>query len=293
MSEADSSQTEDAESSGPTVRDRRRIDPETYQVREPQTAAPAPGATNQPGPAGGPDGPEKESAVVNSTNEVETALAERTADLQRLQAEYVNYKRRVDRDRDVSRRGAIESVLRDLLPVLDDIASAGEHGELTGGFKAVTDELTKVTRRYGLESFGTKGDAFDPHIHEALLHSHAPDVTGPTCVEILQPGYRVAERVLRPARVAVAEPDPNGPAAADGDAGTSTGTETGAADAGAADAGPTGPEPAASRPEPSASRPEPSASRPEPSASRPEASASRPEASASRPEPVEGQGSDA
>ena len=147
----------------------------------------------------------------SQTNELETALSERTADLQRLQAEYVNYKRRVDRDRDVSRRGAIEGVLKDLLPALDDIGSAGEHGELTGGFKAVTDELTKVTRRYGLESFGEKGDVFDPHIHEALLHSHTADVSGPTCVEILQPGYRVGERVLRPARVAVAEPDPNAP----------------------------------------------------------------------------------
>ena len=209
-SENGRSQTEETERGGPTVRDRRRIDPDTYQVREPRTAAPAPGGTDQPGPTASAADPAKESAAVSSeTNELETALSERTADLQRLQAEYVNYKRRVDRDRDVSRRGAIEGVLKDLLPVLDDIGSAAEHGELTGGFKAVTDELTKVVRRYGLESFGEKGDAFDPHIHEALLHSHTANVSGPTCVEILQPGYRVGERVLRPARVAVAEPDPD------------------------------------------------------------------------------------
>jgi molecular chaperone GrpE len=140
--------------------------------------------------------------------ELETALAERTADLQRLQAEYVNYKRRVDRDRDVSRKTAVESVLKDLLAVLDDIRSAGEHGELTGAFKAVGDEVVRVTAKHGLVAFGEKGDTFDPHIHEALLHSLSADVTGPTCVEILQPGYRVGERVLRPARVAVAEPDP-------------------------------------------------------------------------------------
>lgn len=211
MSQAERSENEETERSGPTVRDRRRIDPDTYQVREPQAAAPAPGGAGQPGQTAPTADPAKEPSAVNSTTEWETALSERTADLQRLQAEYVNYKRRVDRDRDVSRRGAIEGVLRDLLPVMDDIRSAAEHGELTGGFKAVTDELTKVTRRYGLEAFGEKGDTFDPHIHEALLHAHSDDVTGPTCVEILQPGYRVAERVLRPARVAVAEPDPDAP----------------------------------------------------------------------------------
>ena len=106
--------------------------------------------------------------------ELETALAERTADLQRLQAEYVNYKRRVDRDRDVSRKTGEESVLKDLLAVLDDVRSAGEHGELTGAFKAVGDEVVRVTAKHGLVAFGEKGDAFDPHIHEALLHSLSP-----------------------------------------------------------------------------------------------------------------------
>jgi molecular chaperone GrpE len=197
-----------AEQTGPTVRDRRRIDPETYQVREPQAAAPAPGTADETG-AGTTPTPGEGDRV----SELETALTERTADLQRLQAEYVNYKRRVDRDRDVSRKSAIEGVLKDLLPVLDDIRSAREHGELTGAFKAVGDEVARITSRHGLETFGEKGDPFDPHVHEALLHSHAADVTGPTCVEILQPGYRVGERVLRPARVAVAEPDPDAPAA--------------------------------------------------------------------------------
>jgi molecular chaperone GrpE len=216
----------EGEGSGPTVRDRRRIDPETYQVREPQAAAPAP-----PGSTGGTaDGPTTTSQTTSSqttsspvgdspagekdtrVSELETALSERTADLQRLQAEYVNYKRRVDRDRDVSRKTAVESVLKDLLPALDDIRSATEHGELTGAFKAVGDSVVGVTSKHGLVSFGEKGDTFDPHIHEALLHSLSPEVTGPTCVEILQPGYRVGERVLRPARVAVAEPDHSAPA---------------------------------------------------------------------------------
>ena len=193
----------EGEQSGPTVRDRRRIDPETYQVREPQDAAPAPGGDATNPQAGDSPVAEKDTRVT----ELETALAERTADLQRLQAEYVNYKRRVDRDRDVSRKTGEESVLKDLLGVLDDVRSAGEHGELTGAFKAVGDEVVRVTAKHGLVAFGEKGDPFDPHIHEALLHSLSGEVGGPTCVEILQPGYRVGERVLRPARVAVAEPD--------------------------------------------------------------------------------------
>lgn len=187
---------EDGEQSGPKVRDRRRIDPETYQVREPEQT-PAPGAPGEvPAP---PEG----SAAVDELNQ---ALAERTGDLQRLQAEYVNYKRRVDRDRDVARKVAIEGVVKDLLPVLDDLRSAREHGDLTGSFKAVGEEVERITVSYGAESFGEKGEAFDPHIHEALLHGHAEGIDGPTCVEILQPGYRIGERVLRPARVAVAEP---------------------------------------------------------------------------------------
>ncbi len=193
------------------IRDNRRIDPETYQVREPQSAAaPAPGA---PAPTTAEEAdtiPADPSAAV--AIELKAQLAERTADLQRLQAEYVNYKRRVDRDRDVVRRGTVESLLKEFLPALDDVRSAREHGDLTGAFKSVGEELERVTGRHGLVAYGEKGDPFDPHIHEALLHSHAEGIDGPTCVEILQPGYRVGDRVLRPARVAVAEPDPNAPA---------------------------------------------------------------------------------
>jgi molecular chaperone GrpE len=146
--------------------------------------------------------------------ELEAALAERTSDLQRLQAEYVNYKRRVDRDRDLARKVTIEGVLKDFLSVLDDVRSAREHEELNGGFKAVAEEIERVTSKYGLETFGEAGEPFNPHIHEALLHAHAEGIDGPTCVEILQPGYRIGDRILRPARVAVAEPEPepNAPA---------------------------------------------------------------------------------
>jgi len=106
----------------------------------------------------------------------------------------------------------IEGVLKDFLSVLDDVRSAREHEELNGGFKAVAEEIERVTSKYGLETFGEAGEPFNPHIHEALLHGHAEGIDGPTCVEILQPGYRIGDRILRPARVAVAEPEPNAPA---------------------------------------------------------------------------------
>jgi molecular chaperone GrpE len=143
--------------------------------------------------------------------DVAAMLAERTADLQRVQAEYANYRKRVERDRVAVREQALASVLSELLPVLDDIGRAREHEELTGGFKAVAEALEAAATKLGLMPFGEAGETFDPNVHEALMHSYSADVTEPTCVQILQPGYKVGERILRPARVAVAEPtDPAG-----------------------------------------------------------------------------------
>jgi len=141
-------------------------------------------------------------------DQVRTALNERTADVQRLQAEYQNYRRRVERDRIAVKEVAIANLLTELLPVLDDIGRAREHGELLGGFKSVAESLESVAAKMGLQQFGKEGEPFDPMIHEALMHSYAPDVTETTCVAILQPGYRFGERTIRPARVAVAEPQP-------------------------------------------------------------------------------------
>jgi molecular chaperone GrpE len=156
------------------------------------------GRQQAPAQDGGQDG--KQAA------DFEAQLAERTADLQRLQAEYANYRKRVDRDRAAVREQAVASTLAGLLPVLDAIDQAREHGELSGGFKSVADSLQAATSRLGLVTYGDKGDPFDPKIHEALTHSYSSDVTEDTCVEILQPGYKVGERILRPARVAVAAP---------------------------------------------------------------------------------------
>ncbi|MEU9372591.1 nucleotide exchange factor GrpE [Streptomyces sp. NPDC048255] len=147
-------------------------------------------------------------ALLAQLDQARTALAERTADLQRLQAEYQNYRRRVERDRITVKEIAVASLLSELLPTLDDIGRAREHGELVGGFKSVAESLETVAAKMGLQQFGKEGEPFDPTIHEALMHSYAPDVTETTCVAILQPGYRIGERTIRPARVAVAEPQP-------------------------------------------------------------------------------------
>lgn len=136
--------------------------------------------------------------------------AERLLDLQRLQAEYVNYKRRVDRDREVARDAGTVAVLEALLPVLDDIHLAREHGDLVDGpLSAIADKLAAALTRFGVTSIGAAGEEFDPSVHEALMHVEAqlPDhATTTTVVQVLQPGYKVGERVVRPARVSVADP---------------------------------------------------------------------------------------
>ena len=133
-------------------------------------------------------------------------VATLTADLQRLQAEYANYRKRVERDRAVAHESAVGAVLTELLALLDDVDRAEQHGELTGGFKAVADQLNSITSRIGLEKYGTAGEAFDPQIHEALMHDESADVAVATATKILQPGYKYKERILRPARVAVTDP---------------------------------------------------------------------------------------
>jgi molecular chaperone GrpE len=133
-------------------------------------------------------------------------VATLTSDLQRLQAEYANYRKRVERDRAVAHESAIGAVLTELLALLDDVDRAEAHGELSGGFKAVADQLNSITSRIGLEKYGTAGEVFDPQIHEALMHDESADVAVPTASKILQPGYKYKERILRPARVAVTDP---------------------------------------------------------------------------------------
>jgi molecular chaperone GrpE len=143
--------------------------------------------------------------VVEPGQEIDP-VATLTSDLQRLQAEYANYRKRVERDRAVAHESAVGAVLTELLALLDDVDRAEQHGELSGGFKAVADQLNSITSRIGLEKYGTEGEAFDPQIHEALMHEESADVAVATASKILQPGYKYKERILRPARVAVTDP---------------------------------------------------------------------------------------
>jgi len=157
-----------------------------------------------------PESSDKElsDAVEEALAEVEVdEVAVLTSDLQRVQAEYSNYRKRVDRDRITANEITTAIVLSELLPVLDDISRAEEHGELTGGFKAVADQLLTITTKLGLSKFSDVDVPFDPNIHEALMHTTSPDVTETSVTQVLQPGYKFKERVIRPARVAVTDPE--------------------------------------------------------------------------------------
>lgn len=180
------------------VTDKRRIDPETYEVRE--SAAPAPSSDEEL------IAEAVDAAIVDAdVTAVEGKVLELTDDLRRVHAEYANYRKRVERDRELVREQAVGSVLAALLPVLDDIERARQHGELEGAFKVVGENLEAVLTKIGLEQFGVVGEEFDPSFHEALTSETRDDVTGPTVVNVYQPGYRFADRVVRPARVAVAD----------------------------------------------------------------------------------------
>ena len=182
------------------IHDRRRIDPITGEVRHPDPDPAADRATSVAPPLPG----------VGRSSEAE--LAERTADLQRLQAEFANYRKRVDRDRVVVGELAAGRVIADLLPVLDDIDRARAHGDLTGAFTAVADQLDTVLAKHGLVAFGEVGDRFDPARHEAVMHEESTAVQVPTTTTVMRRGYEYHDRLLRPAMVGVTDPVAPGPA---------------------------------------------------------------------------------
>lgn len=179
------------------IRDNRKIDPETGQAR---TSGSAAGSAEPAAEAG--EGPKVDAAL----------LDERTHDLQRVQAEYANYRKRADRERLAAGEVATGRVLAEFLTVLDDLDRAKAHDDLTGGLKAVADKLDAVFAKLGLEAFGEVGDPFDPAIHEAVLHEESDAVEVATCTTVLRPGYRHGERLLRPAMVGVTDPIHPGPA---------------------------------------------------------------------------------
>nr|WP_328701923.1 nucleotide exchange factor GrpE [Aestuariimicrobium ganziense] len=175
-------------------------------VADPTTVGPEAGATTEPELSGEAEQAEGDPQAARIA-ELEALVAERTADLQRLGAEYANYKRRVDRDRELAKQSGVEKVVLDLLPVLDSIDAARAHDEVKEGFAMVAGELEKLAGKYGLVGYGAKGDEFDPQFHEALMHMPLPEpVSVTTCSEVMQRGYTLHGKVLRPARVAVADP---------------------------------------------------------------------------------------
>jgi molecular chaperone GrpE len=185
------------------VRDKRRLDPVTGEPRE---VAAEPQRDKQPDrqPDGEQDIPEADALL----------LEERTRDLQRVQAEYANYRKRVDRDRVALAEAAVGGALVGLLPILDDIDRARAHGDLTGAFKAVADQLEAVLGKLGLVAFGEPGDPFDPSVHEAVMHDENSEVGEPTATTVLRRGYKHGDRLLRPAMVGVTDPavEPEQPA---------------------------------------------------------------------------------
>ncbi|SNR36425.1 nucleotide exchange factor GrpE [Blastococcus mobilis] len=206
------------------IRDKRRIDPTTGTVRVPageQPAGTTPGPTARDTAVREEQMSEHETPVAEESVPGQSApdgdlgkqLAERTEDLQRVTAEYANYRRRVDRDRALVVDQAAERFAAQLFPIVDDIERARDHDELTGGFKLVADRILGLLDGLGVEAFGQAGDPFDPALHEAVLHDTSPEVSVPTATTVLRQGFRRGDRVLRTAMVGVSEPESPAPAA--------------------------------------------------------------------------------
>src|ERR1700712_3488808 len=209
------------------IRDKRRIDPTSGAARVPEQGEQMSEQFSETPveivdqPVDGDD---------SGSDTASRQLAERTEDLQRVTAEYANYRRRVDRDRTLVIDQAAERFAAQLFPIVDDIERARDHGDLTGAFKVVADRVLGLLDGLGATAFGQPGDPFDPSLHEAVIHDTSAEVSVPTAPTILRQGYRRGDRVLRTAMVAVTEPE--APAAPS--------PEPAAAQPDAGDAGPTG-----------------------------------------------------
>jgi molecular chaperone GrpE len=164
--------------------------------------------TGEPAPEETPDQLDQELAdLVEETGPI-SKEAELLNDLQRLQAEFINYKARVERDRDQARTMAIAEAFRALLPALDDLTRAEAHGDLEGSpFAAVVTKIRNAGDKFGLVAFGAKGEKFDPELHNALVQTPSAEVTETIIADVVEPGYMLGERLLRPAMVAVNIPE--------------------------------------------------------------------------------------
>ncbi|MCK6209598.1 nucleotide exchange factor GrpE [Georgenia sp. EYE_87] len=203
----------------PVVHDRRRIDPETGKVRGPagqeapssvDGGAPAPAEAPEGGPAGAaaPEVADELARAQAEALDLADQLARRKAELYNLQQEYNAYVRRSKADAAAQRQAGAQDVVEALLGVLDELELARQHGDLTGPFAAIAEKLEgTLAQRFEVERYGAVGEEFDPAVHEALMHSTDPEATATTVTQVLQPGYRAGERVLRAARVAVSSPE--------------------------------------------------------------------------------------
>lgn len=197
---------------GPVIRDKRRIDPETGRLRQTEEGDHSMADHDEGQTAEGEQAPEAQGDTHPDTQ----LAAERLEEMRRMQAEFVNFRNRTQREREGDRGRATGAVVEALLPVLDDVHSAREHGDITEGspFAAIADKLEQALGRFGVERVGAVGDVFDPTVHEALMHLPAdrspvdlPEgTTEMTVVQVMQPGFKVGDQVVRAARVAVADP---------------------------------------------------------------------------------------
>lgn len=192
----------------PRFTDKRRVDPETGELREPTPEEAVLAEAEQAAAAG------EDEVVLEGLVEAQQLAAERLEDLQRAQAAHYNleqqynaYVKRSKAEGLAAHDRGVAAVAEALIPVLDDIELARRHGDLTGPFASIAEKLEGTLQRFGVERYGAAGEPFDPAVHEALMHAHSGDVTEPTVQQVLQPGYRTADRVLRAARVAVVDPE--------------------------------------------------------------------------------------
>jgi len=193
----------------PIIRDKRRVDPETGDVREPANGA---DAASAPAADTADDAAEAEQLTAEDQALLDQAsidlVAEMRSDMLRAQAELVNFRTRVERDRAANRDAVIAEVMRSLLPTMDDLARAEAHGDLVEGAPVtlVAQKLRAAIQKFGLHQIGEKGEVFDPAFHEAVVQLPSPDVTVNTIADVIEPGYILGERLVRAAKVVVSVP---------------------------------------------------------------------------------------
>ena len=223
--------SDEPEREEPIIRDKRRIDPETGKVRQPQDAEGTEAASGDADADGGGSGPDlaheelvdvgpadgenlesflsdDDLDVLSGQSSTDQLAAERLADLQRVTAEYANYRKRTEANREIERERAVGETVKGLIPVLDDLARAEKHGDLEEGsaFATIAAKLRTTVERLGLTPYGEAGDAFDPQIHEAIFQQPNPDVTVDTVADVVETGYRLGSTTVRVAKVVVSVP---------------------------------------------------------------------------------------